>query len=82
MWRGVARAGGQQTRGFDNDMSAMDQVREFYKDVRVEFTKISWPTRGELRDSTIVVIVSVLLVAAFIGIVDQLLNISVGVIFR
>jgi preprotein translocase subunit SecE len=63
-------------------MSAMDQMREFYKDVRVEFTKISWPTRDELKDSTIVVIISVLLVAAFIGLVDQLLNTSVGVIFR
>ena len=33
------------------------RCREFIKDVRVGVTKVSWPTRDELRDSTIVVIV-------------------------
>ena len=35
--------------------SPLTRVREFVKDVRVEATKISWPTRLELRDSTAVV---------------------------
>jgi preprotein translocase subunit SecE len=59
-------------------MAAMEQVREYMKDVRAELTKVSWPTREELRDSTVVVIVTVLLVAAFIGIVDQV----VALIFK
>ncbi len=63
-------------------MSAMDQFREFVKDVRVEAGKVSWPTRDELRDSTVVVIVTTLLIAAFIGIVDQGLNRAVAMIFR
>jgi len=63
-------------------MSWMNQLREFSKDVRVEATKISWPTRNELRDSTIVVIITVLLVTAFVGLVDQGLNLAVGVLFR
>jgi preprotein translocase subunit SecE len=63
-------------------MSAMEQVREYMKDVRSELTKVSWPTREELRDSTVVVIVTVLLVAAFIGIVDQGLNRVVALIFK
>jgi preprotein translocase subunit SecE len=60
----------------------MEQVREYMKDVRSELTKVSWPTREELRDSTVVVIVTVLLVAAFIGIVDQGLNRVVALIFK
>jgi preprotein translocase subunit SecE len=60
----------------------MQQVREYLKDVRSELTKVSWPTREELRDSTVVVIVTVLLVAAFIGIVDQGLNRVVALIFK
>jgi preprotein translocase subunit SecE len=60
----------------------MEQVREYLKDVRGELTKVSWPTREELRDSTVVVIVTVLLVAAFIGIVDQGLNRVVALIFK
>ena len=63
-------------------MAAMDQVREFYNDVEAESAKVSWPTRQELRDSTTVVIVTVLLVATFVGIVDRLLTAAVGLLFR
>jgi preprotein translocase subunit SecE len=63
-------------------MSAIDQIREYTKDVGGEMRKVSWPTRQELQDSTVVVIVSVLLVAAFIGLVDQVLNRVVALIFR
>jgi preprotein translocase subunit SecE len=63
-------------------MSWMTQAQEFVKDVRAESQKISWPTRGELRDSTIVVIITVLLVSVFIGIIDRLLTFLVGLLFR
>jgi len=63
-------------------MSAIDQIREYTKDVGAEMRKVSWPTRDELRDSTLVVIVFVLLIAAFIGLVDQVLNRVVALIFR
>ena len=43
-------------------------LREYVKDVRVEMTKVSWPTREELRQHTLVVVVMVILVAIFIGI--------------
>ena len=57
------------------------QFREFLKDVQVESAKVSWPSRNELRDSTIVVIVTVLIVATFIGIVDRLLSAGVTKVF-
>ena len=63
-------------------MSAITQFREFIKDVRVEAAKVSWPTRDELRDSTVVVLVTVLLVAAFIGVMDRILTFLVGLLFR
>jgi preprotein translocase subunit SecE len=63
-------------------MSVMQQIRDYTKDVGGELRKVSWPTRAELRDSTVVVIVTVLLVAAFIGIVDQILNRAVALLFR
>jgi len=43
---------------------------------------VSWPTRDELRASTIVVIVTVLIVAAYIGVVDRVLNVAVGLVFK
>jgi preprotein translocase subunit SecE len=63
-------------------MSAMNQMREFVKDVRLESAKVSWPTREELRDSTIVVLITVLMLAAFIGVVDLVLTKSVDLLFR
>jgi preprotein translocase subunit SecE len=51
-------------------------LREYVKDVRVEMSKVSWPTREELRQHTMVVFVMVLIVAVFIGIVDRGLAIA------
>jgi preprotein translocase subunit SecE len=56
------------------------RLKAFLKDVRVEMTKITWPTRQELKGQTIVVIVAVLLIAAFIGIVDLILSNMVKVL--
>ena len=58
------------------------QVREFVKEVRVESTKVSWPTREELRASTTVVIVAVLLISVFVGVVDYVLQLGVRMVFR
>ena len=63
-------------------MAWTERVRDFVKDVRVESAKVSWPTRTELRDSTIVVIVTVAIVSAFIGIVDRVLSAGVSLLFR
>jgi preprotein translocase subunit SecE len=63
-------------------VSWSERLRGFIKDVRVEITKVSWPTRSELRASTLVVIATVLIVAAYIGLVDRVLNVAVGLVFR
>jgi preprotein translocase subunit SecE len=55
----------------DAKPSVVQGLSEYVKDVRVEMTKVSWPPRAELRESTLVVIVMVFLMAVFIGIVDR-----------
>ena len=57
-------------------------MRGFVKDVRVEVTKVSWPSRVELRDSTLVVIATIMIVAAFVGVVDRVLGMAIGLLFR
>jgi preprotein translocase subunit SecE len=52
---------------------AMTGVRTFVEDVRNELKKCSWPTRAELFESTVVVIVSVLIVGVFVGASDVVL---------
>ena len=63
-------------------MSWMMRTREFFKEVKVESTKVSWPARNEIRDSTAVVIVTILIVSLFIGIVDRILTMGVALLFR
>ena len=62
--------------------SLVTRLKDFVQDVRVEATKVSWPTRIELRDSTMVVIVTVLLVSVFLFLVDRALQWSLGLLFR
>jgi preprotein translocase subunit SecE len=56
--------------------------KEYIKDVRIEMSKVSWPTREELRESTLVVIVMVFVIAIFIGIVDRGLSLAFEAIIK
>jgi preprotein translocase subunit SecE len=62
--------------------TALRAVADYIRDVRVEMSKVSWPTRRELRDSTLVVIVMVFVVAIFIGVVDRGLTIAFEALIR
>lgn len=50
------------------------KVIQFFIDTKAEFTKVSWPSREELTQSTMVVVVVSLVVTAFIATVDQILT--------
>jgi len=59
-----------------------DKTKEFIKEVKVETKKVVYPTRDELIGSTWVVIVTVLIMALFLGVVDLTLSKVVKVILR
>lgn len=59
-----------------------DRTREYLKDVRAEFDKVSWPNWEELKGQTNVVLVVSLILAAFIFVVDQVLNQLVKLLLR
>jgi len=46
----------------------------FLREVRAEMTKVTWPSTTELKGQTLVVIIAVLIIAAFVGVVDLILN--------
>ncbi len=52
-----------KSRGFDS-------IGKFFKDVRIELTKVIWPGRDEVVSSTVVVLVAVAFFAIFIGVID------------
>ena len=45
----------------------------FFNEVGAELRKSAWPTRAELRGSTIVVILSVVALGIFVGLSDLIL---------
>jgi preprotein translocase subunit SecE len=57
-------------------------VKGFFTGVRGELKKCSWPTRSELIDSTIVVIVSVMVFGIFVGISDGVIMKSLAVLIK
>jgi preprotein translocase subunit SecE len=58
------------------------QVRTFFEEVRTELKKCSWPSRSELFESTMVVVVSVVLVGTFVGASDMVLLSLMRLIIR
>lgn len=51
----------------------IDRVKTFFEEVRTELKKCSWPTREELVDSTVMVIVSVAIIGLFVSASDVVL---------
>jgi preprotein translocase subunit SecE len=45
-------------------------LRKFLHDVRIELSKVTWPTRKDLTQSTIVVIVAVAIASVYIAALD------------
>jgi len=50
------------------------RVTQFYHDVRLEMQRVTWPDRAQLRDSTIKIIIFVLLLGAVIALMDLALQ--------
>ncbi len=53
---------------------------EFFREVKVELKKVTWPTRKQTVGTTIVVIVFVFVLAAFLGLFDYALSKLVQVV--
>jgi preprotein translocase subunit SecE len=51
-----------------------EKIINFFSDVVKEMKKVTWPTKNELKESTTIVIVVVLLFAVFTYIIDMALN--------
>jgi preprotein translocase subunit SecE len=55
-------------------MATMERLTTFVHDVRVESRKVTWPSREELQESTMVVLMTVLIISVFIFVVDLGVN--------
>jgi len=59
----------------------IERIKIFLSETRTELKKVTWPTREELRESTKVVIISTFIITIFVGVVDQVLNRIIRIVF-
>jgi preprotein translocase subunit SecE len=55
-----------------------NQLRQFIADTMNELRKCSWPERRELYESTILVIVAVMILALFVALVDWMSLVAIN----
>ena len=58
------------------------RIQKFIGEVIAEMKKVSWTTRRELIDSTLIVILSSFLLGIFVGVIDFAFSKGVAVIIR
>jgi preprotein translocase subunit SecE len=54
----------------------------FFQEVKAELQKTTWPTQKEVRNTTIVVIVFVMVCAAYLFVVDKALQSGMEKLFK
>ncbi|MGC8778405.1 MAG: preprotein translocase subunit SecE [Candidatus Caldatribacteriaceae bacterium] len=57
-------------------------LREYFKEAWYELKKVTWPTRKELWNSTVTVIVVIVVIGLFLGAVDLVLTFLMGLYLR
>lgn len=58
-----------------------EKIRTFLSDVAKEMKKVSWPTKEQLRESTIVVIVTCVIISGIVFVIDQAMTQVMSLIF-
>ena len=58
-----------------------DKLINFFKDIYIEMKKVSWPKKEELKDSTKVVLVTMVIFALFVFVVDKGISEFLKIIF-
>jgi len=59
-------------------MEFLGRIQQFFRDVMAEFRRVTWPSRDDVVSSTVVVLVVVFALAAFLWAVDISLAWVVG----
>jgi preprotein translocase subunit SecE len=58
-----------------------EKIINFFLDIYKEMKKVTWPKKNELKDSTVIVIITMIIFAAFVYIVDKGISEFLKVIF-
>ena len=64
----------------ESGASKVRAVAQYFEDAKTELGKVSWPIRKEIKNTSIAVLILVVIMSIFLGIVDVLLAKIVEVI--
>jgi len=59
----------------------MSKIVQFFKECVAELRKVVWPTRDDVVSSVKVVVISTIIIAILLGLLDALLVAGVNVLF-
>jgi preprotein translocase subunit SecE len=51
-----------------------EKITDFINGVIKEMKKVTWPTKDELKDSTVVVLASTVILSLFVALIDAMLT--------
>lgn len=54
--------------------SKIKDLVQYFKDAKTELGKVSWPTKKEVKATSLAVLILVVIMSCFLGIVDLLLS--------
>ncbi len=60
----------------------MKSLREFIKEAIAELKKVSWPSKDDVKESTIIVLITVVVAAIFLGAVDKITTIIIQLVLK
>jgi preprotein translocase subunit SecE len=60
----------------------INKIIEYIKNVYLEMKRVSWPTRSELANSTVIVILVSVFVALLIFVLDRIFTALLGIVIR
>lgn len=72
----------RQAAAAESKPSIVARIKEFYEEVRSEMGKVTWPSLEELKTSTSVVLVLLVISAVILYVLDFVLQIIVMGLFK
>jgi preprotein translocase subunit SecE len=71
----------QRTQRIESEEQMFKKIAQFFKESYAELRKVVWPGKDDVISSVAVVIISTVIIAAILGLVDFLLLLGVQAIF-
>ncbi|MFN2516380.1 MAG: preprotein translocase subunit SecE [Pyrinomonadaceae bacterium] len=70
---GVEGRGARRERGLSGPrVGPLNRLAQFFRDVRAEMKRVSWPSVTEVKNTTIITIVAVIFFAIYLFLVDRI----------